>query len=84
VPDLAYRLVFAVCFSCFNSVAVPEWILFIVSCIRSLACESLQEEASVILELSDQKARGFLVPIALKRLLLEHAHKVFGEMHMRI
>jgi hypothetical protein len=34
----------------------------------------------VVLELPDRKARGFLVPIALKRLLPEHAYKVFSEM----
>jgi hypothetical protein len=38
---------------------------------------------SVVLELPDRKARGFLVPIAFKRLLLEHAYKVFGEMYVR-
>jgi hypothetical protein len=32
------------------------------------------------LELLDQKVRGVLVPIALKRLFFEHAQKVFGEM----
>jgi hypothetical protein len=36
------------------------------------------------LELPDQKARDFLVPIALKRLSPKHAHKVFGEMPIRI
>jgi hypothetical protein len=36
-----------------------------------------------VLELSDQKARGFLVLIALKWLFLEHVYKVFGEIHMR-
>jgi hypothetical protein len=34
----------------------------------------------VVFELLDRKARGFLVPIALKRLLPEHVYKVFGEM----
>jgi hypothetical protein len=38
---------------------------------------------SRILELLDQKARGFLVPIALKRLFTEHARKLFGEMPVR-
>jgi hypothetical protein len=37
-----------------------------------------------ILELSDQKAQGFLVLIALKRMLFERAHHVFGEMAVRI
>jgi hypothetical protein len=36
------------------------------------------------LELPDRKAQGFLVPIVLKRLLPEYAHKVFGEMFVRI
>jgi hypothetical protein len=42
-----------------------------------------REEAGIVLELPDQKARGFRVPIALKRLIPEHACKVFGEMPMR-
>jgi hypothetical protein len=33
-----------------------------------------------VLEILNQKARGFLVIIALKRLFSEHAQKVFGEM----
>jgi hypothetical protein len=33
----------------------------------SIACGSLQGEAGIILELSDQKARGFIVQIALPR-----------------
>jgi hypothetical protein len=37
----------------------------------------------VIFELSDKKARGFLVLIALNRLLPEHACKMFGEMLVR-
>jgi hypothetical protein len=36
------------------------------------------------LELLDRKARGFLALIVLKRLFPEHAHKVFGEMPVRI
>jgi hypothetical protein len=48
-----------------------------------VVCESLQEQAGVILELPDQKARGFLVLIAFKRLFSEHAHKMFGEMPVR-
>jgi hypothetical protein len=43
----------------------------------------VQVEASVVLELPDQKARGFLVQIALKWLFPEHARKVFGEMAVR-
>jgi hypothetical protein len=35
------------------------------------------------LELPDQKAQDFLVPIALKRLLPEQACKVFVEMFVR-
>jgi hypothetical protein len=37
----------------------------------------------VIFELSDKKARGFLVSIALNRLLPEHVCKMFGEMLVR-
>jgi hypothetical protein len=37
-----------------------------------------------ILELSDQKVRGFLVLITLKRLISERVHQVFGEMTVRI
>jgi hypothetical protein len=47
-------------------------------------CELLQGEAGVVLELPDQKAQGFLVLIALKRLFSEHAHKIFGEMLVKI
>jgi hypothetical protein len=46
--------------------------------------ELLQGEAGVVLELPDQKAQGFLVLIALKRLFSEHAHKIFGEMLVKI
>jgi hypothetical protein len=46
-------------------------------------CGLLQVKPGCVLELPDQKARGFLVLIALNRLFLEHAHKVFGEMPVR-
>jgi hypothetical protein len=46
-------------------------------------CESLQEEAGIILESPDQKTRGFVVQIALSRLFTEHVHQVFGEMTVR-
>jgi hypothetical protein len=48
-----------------------------------VACGLLQGEAGIIVELPDQKARGFLVQIALTQWFLEHAHKVFGEMPVR-
>jgi hypothetical protein len=44
----------------------------------------LQVEVGVIFELSDQKARGFLVLIALTWLFSEYTHKVFGEIFVRI
>jgi hypothetical protein len=44
----------------------------------------LQGQAGVILKLPDQKAQGFLVSIALKRLFPEYAHKLFGEMTVGI
>jgi hypothetical protein len=44
----------------------------------------LQGETGVDLELSDQKARCFLVLMVLKWLFLKHDHKVFGEMTVRI
>jgi hypothetical protein len=44
----------------------------------------LRGEVGVILDLSDQKARDFLVLIALKRLLPEHVRKVLGEMTVMI
>jgi hypothetical protein len=37
-----------------------------------------------ILELSDRKARVFLVLIVLKRLFLEHSYMVFDKMPVRI
>jgi hypothetical protein len=46
-------------------------------------CGLLQVKPGCVLELPDQKARGFLVLIALKRLFLEHGHKLFGEMSVR-
>jgi hypothetical protein len=42
-------------------------------------CGLLYGEAGIVLELPDQKARGFLVSRAFKRLLPEHVYKVFGE-----
>jgi hypothetical protein len=44
----------------------------------------LHDEASVVLELPDQKARCFLVLIAFKWLLLEQTRKVFGEITVMI
>jgi hypothetical protein len=49
----------------------------------SIDCELLQGKASITLELSDQKARGFLLPIVLKGLFPEHVHKMFGEIPVR-
>jgi hypothetical protein len=43
----------------------------------------IADEIGVVLELPDQKARGFLVLNVLKQLLPEHAHKVFDEMSVR-
>jgi hypothetical protein len=39
--------------------------------------------SGLVLEISDQKARGFLVSIALKRLFLKHVRKLFGQMPVR-
>jgi hypothetical protein len=42
------------------------------------------EEAGLVLELSDQKSRGFLVYIVFTRwFLLDSAYKVFGKMSVR-
>jgi hypothetical protein len=49
------------------SSASLDWRLFFVDFDFSIACGSLQGEAGIILELSDQKARGFIVQIALPR-----------------
>jgi hypothetical protein len=38
----------------------------------------------VFLDLSDQKAQDFLVLIVVNLLFLEHVHKVFGQMSVRI
>jgi hypothetical protein len=40
--------------------------------------------SGLTLELLDQKSRGFLASIVLKRLFPEYARKVFGEMPVRI
>jgi hypothetical protein len=58
-------------------------VVFGIDLARVLCVKLLQGEVGDILELSDQKARGFLVQISFKRLVLEHARKVFGEMTMR-
>jgi hypothetical protein len=50
----------------------------------SIVRESLQGEISIVLELPNQKTRGFLVLIAFKRLLLEHVQKVFDEITVMI
>jgi hypothetical protein len=63
--------------------------VFVVSLIFELVLQFLivsgllQGQTGVVLELLDQKARGFLVLIALIRLFLEHARKVFGEIPVR-
>jgi hypothetical protein len=53
------------------------------SCAGLFCTECLHVIAGVVLELLDQKARGFLVLIALKRLFSEHDCKLFGEMSVR-
>jgi hypothetical protein len=44
----------------------------------------MPEEAGIVLELLDQKTRGFMGQIALQQWFLECAHQVFGEMPVRI
>jgi hypothetical protein len=39
--------------------------------------------SDIVLEVLDQKTRGFLMLIALKRLISEHTHKLFGEISVR-
>jgi hypothetical protein len=48
-----------------------------------IVCGCLQVEVDVVFELSNQKARCFLVLITLKQLLHEYARKVFGEISVR-
>jgi hypothetical protein len=45
--------------------------------------ESLQGEAGIPLESSDQKTGGFMVQIALPLWFLERVHQVFSEMAVR-
>jgi hypothetical protein len=75
-----------------SSLVLWVWVQLVIILLRStslcdlslsIACELLQEEVSVILELSDQKVQGFLVLIALKRLFVKYAHKLFGEITVR-
>jgi hypothetical protein len=42
-----------------------------------------ETHSALIFEISDQKTRGFLVLIVLKRLFLKHARKLFGQMSVR-
>jgi hypothetical protein len=46
-------------------------------------CGLLQDKVGITLELPDQKARDFLVQIALKLFFTEYVHKVFREIHVR-
>jgi hypothetical protein len=48
-----------------------------------LILQLLQGEAGVVLELPDQKARGFLDLIFLSGWFAERARKIFGEMPKR-
>jgi hypothetical protein len=57
---------------------------FLVQIFCGVVCESLQEEAGVILKLPDQKTQGLLVLIAFKRLFPVHSRKVFDEIPVRI
>jgi hypothetical protein len=43
-----------------------------------------RKKAGRILELPDQKTRGFMVQITQPRWILEHTYQVFGEMSVRI
>jgi hypothetical protein len=55
-----------------------------VSCDFQDFVRLLQGEVDIIFKLPDQKPRGFLVLIALKRMLPEYDYKVFGKMTVRI
>jgi hypothetical protein len=46
-------------------------------------CELLQGEVGIVLELPDQKARVFSVPIAVTRWFPKHVRRVLGEMSVR-
>jgi hypothetical protein len=54
------------CFFAVTSILQEKGLDFCVICCKFL-WESLQGEASIILELLDQKARGFIVQITLPR-----------------
>jgi hypothetical protein len=64
-PALFYASIFLLCFAAINGTQVK---LLIAGQSRS------------ILELLNQKTRGFMVLIVSKQLFFERAHKVFGEM----
>jgi hypothetical protein len=51
---------------------------------RFLMSRSSLQVVGIALELSDQKVRGFIVPISLKWLFLEYTCKVFDEISVRI
>jgi hypothetical protein len=46
-------------------------------------CELLQGEVGIVLELPNQKARVFSVPIAVTRWFPKHVRRVLGEMSVR-
>jgi hypothetical protein len=66
-----------------SSALILSVVAVVIDFVFPIECVMLQVKPGCILELPDQKARGFLVLIALERLFLKHAHKVFGEIPMR-
>jgi hypothetical protein len=70
----------------FCSVAdfVRTRLFFVVQLFDLSGCVWMLVICGCVLELLNQKSRGFLVSFALKRLFPEHAHELFGEIPVRI
>jgi hypothetical protein len=45
-----------------------------------VVCECLQVKTDIVLKLSDQKTRGFVIQIVLPRWFSERGHQLFGVM----
>jgi hypothetical protein len=68
----------------YSSCSSCLWFLTQISLVTDCVCGLLQGKAGVVFKLSDRKARGFIVQIALLRCFSERVHQGLGEMLVRI